>query len=229
MEVATVTDGDTLRLQDGRAVRLIGINSPELARKDRPAEPLAGQARDMLKAMLPAQSKVGLVFGRERHDRYKRLLAHVYLANGESIEARMLEAGLAAQIVVPPNVGPLDCYRAAEQRARKSGKGVWSNIYRPTPVAKLARDVRGFQLITGRIARIGKSKKSLWLNFPRRAGEGDREGPVVRVARKDLAKFDDWQPELLQGKTIIARGWMYPYKKQQVMRVRHPANIEILQ
>ena len=46
VEVAKVTDGDTLRLRDGRSVRLIGINSPELAHTDKPAEPLAEQARD---------------------------------------------------------------------------------------------------------------------------------------------------------------------------------------
>ena len=34
--VRKVVDGDTLRLVDGRSVRLIGLNAPELARKGRP-------------------------------------------------------------------------------------------------------------------------------------------------------------------------------------------------
>ncbi|WP_376748670.1 thermonuclease family protein, partial [Stutzerimonas nitrititolerans] len=40
-KVAQVIDGDTLRLVDGRSVRLIGLNTPELGRKGRRAEPFA--------------------------------------------------------------------------------------------------------------------------------------------------------------------------------------------
>ena len=227
--VARVIDGDTLYLQDGRSVRLIGINSPELGYDDKPAEPLAEQARDALKALIKPNSKVGLRYGHEQHDRYQRLLAHVYLADGKSVEAYMLTAGLAAQIVVPPNVDQLDCYHAAEQTARNAGKGVWAGIYRPVPVVELSRKFRGFKIITGRISRVGKSKNSLWLNFPGPASEGSREIMAVRIARKDLPAFTEWQPQSLQGKTIIVRGWVYQHKRQQVIRVRHPASIEILQ
>ena len=40
VEVARVVDGDTVRLRDGRSVRLIGINAPELAHNGRTTEPL---------------------------------------------------------------------------------------------------------------------------------------------------------------------------------------------
>jgi len=225
--VAQVVDGDTLHLKDGRAVRFIGINSPEIGRDGKASEPLAEEARDALKAMLGDNAVVGLSYGRERKDRYGRLLAHVYLADGDSVEARLLAAGLAAQIIMPPNVAQLDCYQAAERRARQAGKGVWQSIYRPTPVAQLGREVRGFRIVTGRIARVGESKRSLWLDFQRRPGEGPREGVAVRIARKDLAQFPDWQPQTLRGKTITVRGWIYSYKRQQVIRVRHPASMEV--
>ena len=45
VEVADVHDGDTVRLVDGRKLRLIGFNTPELARDESPAEPLATEAR----------------------------------------------------------------------------------------------------------------------------------------------------------------------------------------
>ncbi|WP_132530889.1 thermonuclease family protein [Pseudomonas aeruginosa] len=41
VEVARVVDGDTVRLRDGRSVRLIGINAPELAHNGRTTEPFA--------------------------------------------------------------------------------------------------------------------------------------------------------------------------------------------
>ena len=228
VEVSKVVDGDTLRLKDGRLVRFIGINTPELARKGKPAEPLAKKARLMLESFIEKSShRVGLRFGVERKDRYGRTLAHVYLANGVSVEAQMLLTGMAAQIVVPPNLWNRECYRDAEQSARQTGKGVWKNFYRPIPVADVSRKSRGFRIISGKVIRVGESKRSIWLNFPRRSGEGSREGVAVRISRKDLDYFKIWNPRNLKGKQVVVRGWVYPYKKQLVMQLRHPLALEI--
>lgn len=226
--VAQVVDGDTLRLRNGRLVRLIGINTPEIGRKNRPSEPLAKEARKALQSLLGKNATVGLRFDRERQDRYERLLAHVYLPNGKSVEAALLMEGLAAHIVVPPNVMQVDCYRAAEDKARKAGKGVWQTVYRPVPVKELSRDARGFRIIRGRVLRVGESRRSLWLNFQPRSGEGPREGVAVRIARTDLEWFGDRQLHSLRGKNIIVRGWLSPHKKQLVMGLRHPASLEIV-
>ncbi len=228
VEVSKVVDGDTLKLKDGRSVRFIGINTPELARKGKSAEPMAKQAGQMLESMLEKTSyTVGLRFGIERKDRYGRTLAHVYLANGRSVEAEMLSAGMAAQIVVPPNLWNRECYRAAEQVARTTGKGVWKSFYRPIPVADISRQSRGFRIISGKVVRVGESKRSIWLNFPRRAGEGYREGVAVRISRKDLDYFKTWDPRQLEDKQVVVRGWVYPYKKQLVMQLRHPLALKI--
>jgi hypothetical protein len=105
---------------------------------------------------------------------------------------------------------------------------VWGGIYRPIPIEKLPRGTKGFHLIVGRITRVGESKNSMWLNFAGPASEGAREVMAVRIARTDLPAFVDWQPQSLQGKTVIVRGWVYQHKFQQVIRVRHPASIEIV-
>jgi micrococcal nuclease len=230
--VSQIVDGDTLRLKDGRLVRFIGINTPELARKGKPAEPLARKARQMLESLLEEFSQdgdtmVGMRFGVERKDRYGRTLAHVYLANGASVEAQMLSTGMAAQIVVPPNIWNRDCYHAAEQDARQAIKGVWNSFYRPIPVADIPRQSRGFRIIGGKVVRVGESKRSIWLNFARRPGEGHREGVAVRISRKDLSYFNSWDPRNLKGKQVVVRGWVYPYKKQLVMQLRHPLALEI--
>ena len=94
-------------------------------------------------------------------------------------------------------------------------------------VEKLSRKSRGFVIFRGRVQRIGESKRSVWLNFPRRPGEAPREGVAVRIAREDLQYFSGWQPQSLQGKTITVRGWVSKYKKQLVLRVRHPASVQI--
>ena len=229
VKVSRVVDGDTLKLKDGRLVRLIGINTPELARKGKPAEPLASKARQLLESLIAkSSSTVGLRYGVERKDRYGRTLAHVYLANGVSVEAQMLSAGMAAQIVVPPNVRGHECYRAVERSVRQATKGVWSSFYRPIPVVDISRQSRGFRIISGKVVRVGESKRSIWLNFPRRSGEADREGVAVRISRKDLDYFKTWDPLKLKGKQVAVRGWVYPYKKQLVMQLRHPFALEII-
>jgi hypothetical protein len=139
----------------------------------------------------------------------------------------MLSTGMAAQIVVPPNVWNVECYRAAEQVARQATKGVWNSFYQPIPVTELSRQSRGFRVISGRVVRVGESKRSIWLNFPRRPGEGNREGVAVRISRNDLDYFKAWDPRNLKGKQVVVRGWVYPYKKQLVMQLRHPIALEI--
>ncbi|VAX01704.1 hypothetical protein MNBD_GAMMA20-1932 [hydrothermal vent metagenome] len=226
-ELAQVVDGDTLRLRDGRRVRLIGVNAPEIGRDGRPSEPFSQQARDAMKRMLGRNAVVGLRFGTERKDRYGRLLAHVYHADGRSLEVALLTQGLAAQIVVPPNVYGQACYRAAEREARETGRGVWGSIYRPQAVEALPRSTRGFRLISGRITSVGDSKYSVWLNFPRKAGEKKREGVALRVPRKDLLNFPNDFLRDLQGRHVVARGWLFRHKKQLVMVIRHPAALEV--
>lgn len=237
--VAKVIDGDTIRLKDGRLVRLIGINTPELAHNHQPLEPMAKEARQALISILDkarsdsdAKSetgmKVGLRYGLERKDRYGRTLAHVFTDNGQSIEAALLTAGMGAQIVVPPNDWNIACYKAAENEARQARQGVWHSIYQPVPVENLPRDTRGFRVITGRVMKVGESRRSFWLDFTRRPGEGPREGVAVRISRKDMHYFKGWKPRNLKNRKIIVQGWLYSYKKQLVIRVRHPAAVEIV-
>src|SRR5690606_38338142 len=99
--VAQVIDGDTLRLTDGRSVRLIGLNTPELGRKGRVAEPLADAARNHLQQLVKASDgRLGLRMGREARDRYGRVLAHAYDVQGNNLEAALLAQGLGFFVAV---------------------------------------------------------------------------------------------------------------------------------
>jgi len=231
-EVAVVTqviDGDTVRLQGGRSVRLIGINTSEIGRDGKPSEPLAEQARETLRSLLGPHATVSLRYGQEQHDRYGRLLAHLYLSDGQNVEAYLLKVGLAAQITVPPNSWRAACYRAAEQIARAANKGVWREYYRPLAVEAVPADARGFRVITGKVIRVGQSKRSWWLNFAPRPRPGEAAKMMsVRISIDDLPNFDANALRALTGKKIIVRGWLHPYKNQPVMRLRHPANLEVV-
>ena len=86
VKVRYVSDGDTLILDDSRKIRLIGINTPEIARKGKPAQPLAIQARDRLRQLLFQQgNRVRLVYGEQKTDRYGRKLANLWLPDDKNL------------------------------------------------------------------------------------------------------------------------------------------------
>ena len=116
VKVDHVYDGDTLRLADGRKLRLIGINTPEIRHHGRPSEPLAREARQALISRLSGPV-IHLLYDQERYDRYRRVLAHVYSPAGESIQAWLLSQGYATTLVVPPNLINRACYRQAQSKA----------------------------------------------------------------------------------------------------------------
>lgn len=163
-----VHDGDTVRLSDGRRVRLIGIDTPERKREERPSEPLSDGARDRLAALLAEDERQRLVlrFGADPKDRYRRVLAHVFTPSGENVTEKLLREGWGFQVVVPPNVWAADCYRIAEQQAAKGRKGVWVHPYfAPRQATDAVRLIGGFGRYQGRIARVTVLAEVTWVDL----------------------------------------------------------------
>lgn len=219
---AEVIDGDTLALADGRRVRLLGINTPEIGRDGKPSEPLAEDARSLLRDLAGPGTDLRLRLDVERFDRYGRLLAHVFAASGENIQARLLDAGLATTLVVPPNQWAVDCYAAVEAGARSRRAGIWRlDAYQPVPAENLAGTARGYRVVTGRVQRVGESRGNLWLNLSR--------GMALRIPREDLVYFGERDPRRLAGRRVEARGWIHKRKGELRMTVRHPAALTVLE
>ncbi|MHC8348337.1 thermonuclease family protein [Pseudomonas sp. RT4P38] len=196
--VQRVVDGDTLRLSDGRSVRMIGLNTPELGKKGRSDEPFAVTARQRLEALVAASDgRVGLLPGKESKDHYGRTLAHVYSADGANLEAQMLAEGLGFQVAVAPNVELVDCQQAAEHSARQAGLGLW----RQSPVLKAEQiSTSGFTVLSGRVSKVQRNRGGVWIEL--------QDSVVLRVAPNLLGQFDVATLERLKGKQIEARGWL---------------------
>lgn len=169
--------------------------------------------------MLATSPNLRLRLDAELHDKYRRLLAHLYLDNGASVEAILLEKGLATALVIPPNIWNLACYQAAEQRARAAHLGIWAlPAYQPVDAAVLPTKVEGFRIIKGRVERVGQSRKSIWLNL---------NGNVsLRIDRADLSYFKEYDLERMKNRQVLARGWLHPQKLGLVMHIRHPVALE---
>ncbi len=219
--VRHVFDGDTLELSDGRRVRLLGINTPELGHDDRPAEPFSEPATTFLQSLARPGTRVNLRFDVERQDRYGRVLAHVFVDSKVNVQAELIVAGLAATLVVPPNEWNHDCYDALERDARNDGRGIWSlDGFRPVAAHRLGADARGFHIVTGKVRRIGEGRKNLWLDLA--------PGVAVRIPKEDLVYFRSVEPRLLLGQRLEVRGIVARRRGELRISVRHPAALRVL-
>jgi len=228
VEVQRVVDGDTLRLSDGRSVRMIGLNTPELGKKGRSDEPFAVVARKRLEALVAASDgRVGLLPGKESKDHYGRTLAHVYGADGANLEAQMLAEGLGFLVAVPPNVDLVACQQAAERSARQAGLGLW----RQSPVLKADQiSAAGFAVLSGRVSKVQRNRGGIWIEL--------QDSVVLRVAPNSLARFDANSLQKLEGKQIEARGWVLDRSRRGGLKegqarwmlpLTDPAMLEVVQ
>jgi micrococcal nuclease len=119
--VQKVIDGDTIVLADGKRVRYIGINSPELGG---PAERFGPEARDFNRKLVDRE-KVRLEFDRERHDQYGRVLAYVFLPDGTFVNAELVRSGNAYCVFRRPNTKYDALLLELQREAMASKAGMW--------------------------------------------------------------------------------------------------------
>ena len=120
--VARVSDGDTLRLRDGRRVRLVQIDAPEAG-----AECWGASATDALRRLAPPGAAVEL----ERDpalddtDRFGRLLRYVRIGD-VNVNVELVRRGAAAPYFFGGVRGRYaDALLDAARAARASSRGLW--------------------------------------------------------------------------------------------------------
>lgn len=196
--VQQVVDGDTVRLSNGRNVRMIGLNTPETGKRGRSAEPFADAAKRRLQSLVDENGgQVGVIIGEDPQDHYGRTLANLYGRQGANLEAQLLAEGLGYQVAIAPNVALLDCQQAAELSARQAGLGVWST----SPVQPVGQiKASGFALVSGRITDVQRNGGGLWIEL--------QGSLVLRIAPDLVSQFDVSRLKRLKGQSIEARGWV---------------------
>lgn len=208
--VRKVIDGDSLVLQDGTKVRIIGINTTEVWPDPRPA-PYSLRARyHSHRLVRDSDHRVHLYPGTERYDRYGRLLAHVVLGNGRDLGEELLLAGLAAAVYIPPNTYRAECYHRAERQARSHHRGLWS-VEDPFH--------RRFQVIEGEIRHFQRGQGSMILYI------GAQKLPIAIVTHQWQPNAKEFNLGRLYGRKIRASGWL---DRRGHLIVRHPMAFEFL-
>lgn len=117
-EVSEVIDGDTFKTRDGKSIRLIGINAPEIG------EPCSLEAKEKLEELIK-RKRLRLEKDVEDKDEYGRLLRYVY-TDDLFVNSEMVRLGLARFEEVEPNTRYSKLFLDLENKARKDKGCIWS-------------------------------------------------------------------------------------------------------
>ena len=230
--VARVLDAETVQLDDGSEVRIIGALGPRA--RDAVATP--GEwppEQDAIAALtdLVLGHSVKLAYGGRRTDRYGRHLAQLFVEkDGESqwVQGWMLAQGHARFYGLFDNFSCATELRAHEAQAREQRAGVWSvALYRSKPAARI--DVltalrSSYQIVEGRIANVSRTKSAVYLNF----GQDWKTDFTIKIAKNVLSANAAWATglESLQGKSIAVRGWI-ERGNGPLIELINPAQIDV--
>jgi micrococcal nuclease len=129
-KVTKITDGDTIHISmDGRdeTIRLLGINTPETVDPRRAVECYGKEASVRMKEIADGKI-VRLEYddSQSLRDAYDRLLAYVYLEDGQMINRKMVAEGYAYEYTyMTPYLYQKD-FRNLQRLAQSAKRGLWA-------------------------------------------------------------------------------------------------------
>ena len=198
--VAAVIDGRTFRLDDGREVRLVGIE---------PAVPDKTKAAAALSAIIAGRD-VTLHGEDDTPDRYGRQPAFAFLEGAEtSVQSELLRRGEALVSTEMTNKDCAATLAAAEAEARQAKKGTWAepaaikNAESPGDIlAKIGR----FTLVEGKVLSVRQAGATTYLNF----GRNWTRDFAVTISRRMMPAFEaaGILPKSLENRRIRVRGFV---------------------
>jgi len=127
--IKRVVDGDTLVLENGERVRLIGVDTPETKHPNKPVQRFGKEATAFTQKMVQGKSvRVEFEQGYAptgHKDKYGRTLAYVFLEDGTFLNAEIVKQGYGHAYTRFP-FRYLKEFRQLEREAREQGKGLWA-------------------------------------------------------------------------------------------------------
>jgi endonuclease YncB( thermonuclease family) len=213
--VDTVTDTLALGLEDGRTVRLAGVELP-LPPLGRPLDadwPPTREAKRALAALAVGHALT--LRGTIETDRHGRLVAQAETADGDWLEGALLAKGLARVQTAPLHREAARAMLALEAEARRSRLGLWRyGVYAVRSPGDLDHAGGMFELVEGRLALPEDRRTSVTLHL-----EGS--DATIRLD-KDVA-----DPAALIGRPLRLRGWVRWFGHPEI-EITHQEQIEFL-
>ena len=227
IKVTKVVDGDTVELSNGRRVRYIGIDTPELERKtptgwQEVKEPFGKEAKQLNEALVLGKT-VRLVFDAQAIDKYNRLLAYCFVSTGDKevfVQTELLRNGLAYLYTAPPNIKYVDTMVAAYEEAKAKKAGLWS-LDLEIDSREAVHFIGQRKLVLGQVKRSRATAKVITLTI---------EGLRVVIFKKDLGLFEKHNIDPLvyyRDKKVSVFGLVKEYKGEPEIIISNPWQIEI--
>jgi endonuclease YncB( thermonuclease family) len=198
--VAAVIDARSFRLDDGREVRLAGV------------EPVASDSANRTSALsaIIAGKQVSLSGEDDTPDRYGRQPAFVFLEGSEiPVQALLLAQGDA---LVSGTLTNKDCaltLSKAEAEAREAKRGTWANssaIKNAESSGDILAGIGRFTLVEGKVLSVRQAGATTYLNF----GRNWTRDFAVTISRRVVPAVEAAGIVLksLENRRIRVRGWV---------------------
>jgi hypothetical protein len=218
-----VPDARSIQLDDGRTVRIAGIESFALLSSGAEMAESALQNR-LTEHVTGKRLQIRLLSSDA--DRYGRLPALIALDSGTTVQETLLQEGVA--IVFATDASILPCFAemlAAEDTARREALGFWTSPALPYATTEaLAPLVGRFAIFEGVVLSVGNRTNTTYLNF----GYRWSEDATVEISADDRGPFGGEEAlATLAEKRVRVRGFLEE-KAGPMIRVRSPMQIEVL-
>ena len=217
-QVASAVSGDTLKLTTGAELRLAGIEAPH------DSEPYARESRALLQS-LAAGRDIERLYGGAHADPTGREVAQARLSRGRRwLEGELLRAGAARVRTFADNRALASRMLDIEAGARRAKRGLWASpAYQVRLPEEVAQGAEDFEVVEGRVARVGRTGATTYLDF----SQDWRRGLSVHIPRSAVDDFDLANRSLsgLQGRLIRVRGLV---RDGRTLWLDHPEALEVL-
>lgn len=194
--VAAIVDARSVRLDDGREIRLTGIEA-------------TATTKQALTSLLIGRD-VTLRSTDDTPDRYGRQSALLFIGVSDtSVQAMLLAQGDA---LVSAEIADKDCATAlmsAEAEARRQKKGNWADpsaIKNAESPDDILAGIGRFMVVEGKVLSVRQAGAMTYLNF----GWNWTRGFAVTISKRTLPVFESAGMTLksLENRRIRVRGWV---------------------
>ncbi len=198
--VAAVIDVRTFRLDDGREIRLAGIE---------PAEADKAKGAAALAAIIGGRD-VTLHGADDTPDRYGRQAAFVFITGVETpVQSELLRQGVA---LFSADVADRDCVgtlAAAEASASQAKLGIWSGpsaIKNTESPGDILAGIGRFTVVEGKVLSVRQAGGTTYLNF----GRNWTQDFAATISRRMMPAFEaaGLSPKSLENRRIRVRGYV---------------------
>jgi micrococcal nuclease len=229
VRVLEAIDGDTIKLSNGKLLRYIGLDTPEVRLKKGAEfiyspQPFALEAKEYNRKLVEGKL-VRIEFDLEKQDQYGRLLGYCFV-DDVMINAKLIEEGYAVIYTRPPNVKYAELFISLQSQARQQNKGLWGS-YKVIDQAQAGSYINQIRTVRGKVLNAFKSAKCIFLNF----GSNYKTDFTVVIFNNSLKSFYDKGIDPLtfyKDKVVEVSGRIKEYNGPEII-VNSPFEIEVVE